>query len=258
VLKIPVRRCDPCPPEAPRGYKGDVMETNPAHTAFMLVDVYMPPRELGLVTFSQADYEAKGRIVRENIAPALATARKVGLPVVYVANSAPRIALEQSAFGKQLQAVGTDFLREFAEETVDPLEYQRGPSESLVYPDVIAPQPGDYYVRKHVYSGFYATRLESLLRNLDVTALIGVGFRLDACLGLTLMDAHYRNLQVILLRDCTIACDAPEEQAARTFTKRMILWHETLIGPTSTSAEFVAACERAPLGSEILGLAHDP
>lgn len=245
MLEIPVRCYRPYPPEAPLGYEPGIVKADPVHTAFLLVDVYLPSPGRGLETLSRADYEAKRRIVAEHIVPALAAARGMGLAIVYVANSAPRIAVERSTFGRHLAAVGTNFALEFAEESVDPLEYQRGPVMCLSYSDEIAPQQGDYYVRKHTYSGFYATRLEPLFRHLDVDTLVAVGFRLDGCLGSTLMDAHYRNYRVILLRDCTLACDTPEEQPSRAFTERMTLWHEVLIGPTSTSPDFVAACQRA-------------
>jgi len=249
-MRVPVRYYMPYPPESPLGHRRGVVKADPARTAFILVDAYLPPPPMGADTLSRADYQAKNDIARESIAPALAAARNAGLHIIYVANSAPLIAAERSAFGRHLRTSGSDPLTEFTEETVDPLEYRRGPAQSLVYPELIAPQASDYYIRKHVYSGFYATRLDTLLRNLRIDTLIAVGFRLDACLGLTLMDAHYRNIQVILLRDCTIACDTPEEQVSRAFTKRMVLWHEVLIGPTSTSAQFVAACDRYRDGLE--------
>jgi nicotinamidase-related amidase len=244
MLRIPVRYYRPFPLENPLGHEPGIVEADPAHTAFLLVDVYLPARlQGGLETLSREDYEAKKRIVLDHIAPALVAAREIGLPIAYVANSAPRIAVERSTFGAHLAAVGTDFLTEFAEESVDPLEYHQGPVMCLSYRDAIAPQPGDYYIRKHVYSGFYGTRLESLLRHLDIDTLVAVGFRLDACLGSTLMDASYRNFNVILLRDCTLACDTPDEQPSRAYTSRMTLWYETMIGPTSISAAFIAACQ---------------
>ena len=242
MLTLPVRYYRPYPPEAWLGHQEGAVQIDPARTAFLLVDVYLPPMGTALEVGSRADYDDKRRIYERLIAPALAAARRVRLPIIYVANSAPRIALEKAPFGKQLASAGTDFAREFAEDNVDPLEFHQGPRHMLVYPGAIAPQRGDYYVRKHAYSGFYATRLESLLRNLDVRTLVAVGIRLDGCLGTTLMDAHHRSFEVILLRDCTLACDTPEEQSTRAFTQRMILWHEMLIGPTSTSEEFVAAC----------------
>jgi len=245
MLQISVRRCRACPPDAPLGHEPDSVEADPTRTAFLLVDVYLPPAELGPETLSGADYQAKERIIAERIAPALVAARKTGLAIVYVANSAPRIALERSAFGRHLETVGTDLAGEFAEENVDPLEYHSGPVSCLSYPEAIAPRRGDHYVRKHVYSGFYATRLEPLLRNLGTETLIAVGHRLDGCLGSTLMEALFRNFQAILLRDCTLACDLPDEQPSRSFTKRMVLWYEMMIGPTSTSSDFVTACRQA-------------
>lgn len=244
MIEIPARRYRPYPPEAPLGHEELALTIDPARSAFLVVDVYLPPQKVALNTLSHADFEAKDEIYRRRVPPALAAARQIGLPIVYVANSAPRIAMERSAFGRQLAAVDTHPDVEFAEETVDALEFHRGPVDSLVYPEPIAPQPGDYYIRKHAYSGFFATRLEVLLRNLDVRTLIAVGIRLDGCLGTTLMDAHHHGFDTILLRDCTLACDLPEEQATRSFTQRMILWYEIMIGPTSTSAQFAAACSR--------------
>lgn len=250
MLRIPVRYYRPFPPENPLGHEPGVVETDPAHTAFLLVDVYLPARpQASLETLSRSDYAVKERIVQDHIAPALAAAREIALPIAYVANSAPRIAVERSAFVAHLASVGTDFVKEFAEESVDPLEYHQGPVTCLSYRDAIAPQPGDYYVRKHVYSGFYGTRLEPLLRHLDIDTLVAVGFRLDACLGSTLMEASYRNFCVILLRDCTLACDTPDEQPSRAFTSRMTLWYETLIGPTSTSTAFIGACQAVDAAS---------
>src|SRR5215207_8349012 len=44
---------------------------------------------------------SEGEIIRNGIRPALDAARAVGFPIVYVSNSAPRIAIQQSAYGEQ-------------------------------------------------------------------------------------------------------------------------------------------------------------
>jgi len=239
------------PPEEHLGYALDELPIHPAETAFVLVDVYLPDidrdvygasREEG-AALSLKDYQLWCDITLEHIGPALSAARGAGLPVIYVTNSGPRIALGRSEFAHKLcQSLGFEMEGAFTEDSVDPREYTHGPSDQLRFPEAVAPQPGDFYIRKHTYSGFFETRLESLLRNLRVRNLICVGFRLDACLMSTVLDALYRNFKVILLRDCTLASELPHEIDAMAFTQRMLLWFETLVGVTVDSKDFIAAC----------------
>ncbi len=78
---------------------------------------------------------SEGEIVRNAIRPALDAARAVGFPIVYVSNSAPRIALQQSAYGEQkwetLHVVKDEI---YAERNVDPLEYTLVPPMSSSIP----------------------------------------------------------------------------------------------------------------------------
>jgi len=231
---------------------------SPADTVFLLCDVY----GLGYDKGDQAvhsDWEGlvsaqstsrEGDIVRNAIRPALDAARAVGFPIVYVSNSAPRIALDRSAYGEQkwesLHVVKDEI---YAERNIDPLEYHRGPSNVLDYSEVIAPRAGDYYVRKHVHSAFFDTRLDTLLRNLGVRNLVCVGFALDVCLGNTMIDALWRNYRVLLLRDCTYAIEIPGIDAPGAWTDRWILYVECAIGSTATSAAWITSCQAA-LASE--------
>jgi ureidoacrylate peracid hydrolase len=231
-----------------------MLDLDPSETAFLLVDVYLPGLKESDAEESQEedrplsekDFRLWRDITIEHIGPALSAARTAGLPIIYVTNSGPRIAAGRSEFAHKLrQSLGFEVEDAFCEEPVDPLEYHQGLNDQLRFPEAVAPQPGDFYVRKHVYSGFHATRLESLIRNLGVHNLICVGFRLDACLMSTVLDALYRNLKVILLRDCTLASELPHEIDDITFTKRMLLWFEALVGVTVDSEDFIAACKYA-------------
>jgi len=239
------------PAEEHLGYAEEALVLDPSETAFLLVDVYLPggggeEDESGHgedAALSQKDYRLWRDITVEHIGPALAAARSAGLPVVYVTNSGPRIALARSQFARKLhQSLGFEAADAFREEAVDPREYHYGGVSQLCFPDAVAPQPGDYYIRKHVYSGFHATRLESLLRNLGIRNLVCVGFRLDACLMSTALDALFRNFNVILLRDCTLASELPHEIDDMAFTRRMLVWFEALVGVTVASRDFIAAC----------------
>ncbi len=213
-------------------------------TAVLAVDVYGHDESdvwSGLVSDESADQG--GAILTRNIAPALDAARSAGLPIIYAANSAPRIALDRSAYGEMKQdtlRVDQDVL--YGERGVDPLEYHAGDSTVLTYQDEIKPLATDYYIRKHVHSAFFDTRLDTLLRNLRIQNLVCLGFALDVCLGTTMIDAVWRNYRVVLLRDCTYAIELPGIDHDGSWTRRWITYVECCIGHTATSQDFIHAC----------------
>ena len=236
------------PSEAHLGYAEETVDLGLDETAFLLVDVYCagPQQPLMERTIGDKYMQLWYDITVQNIAPALRAARAIGLPIIYVNNSAPRVALEHSAFAEKLRkSLGSDMTQDFSEPMVDPREYHQGPAMQLQFPAAVEPQPGDHLVRKHCYSGFFDTRLDTLLRNLRVHNLICAGFVADACLFTTIADAVFRNYKVILLRDCTLASELPHEFEGLQHTQRMVLWIETIIGTTVTSEEFVQACDNS-------------
>lgn len=237
------------------GYTEVPLALTPAETAFLIVDVYGQFPEAGGRDQHGLEYMLGNEwdIVANRIRPAKDAAKRLGMPCVYVTNSAPRIALQRSSFGIQRQEnVGQTLEELFAESINDPLEYVAGNSTYIQHADVIKPEPDDYYVRKHVYSGFWDTRLDSLLRNLGIRNLVCAGFAADVCLLGTMIDALYRNYRILLLRDATQAIEIPEVDGTDgSFTRRIVLWAECHLGHTTTSHDWITACERAannPLG----------
>jgi ureidoacrylate peracid hydrolase len=185
------------------------------------------------------------RIIKTALLPALNAARAIKLPVIYLNNSAPKIGLRHSEFGKVLRRqLNTDMEHMFAEDEVDPKEYHYGASDHVKISKLLTPRENEYFVRKHVYSGFVGTRLDLLLRYLDIRNLFVVGFSADACLLTTIIDALWRNYKVVLLRDCTLANDLPEEQAGLLGTQRMVTLLESLYCVSVTSEEFIAAARQ--------------
>jgi len=232
------------------GYAYETVSLDPASTAFVLVDVY----GLG---FSEEDFdghacpslmgsfmfEKEKDIVCNHIKPALEAARSAGLPVIYISNSGPRIHIKGSELYKQLKRSFDIELDElFKEDNVDPLEYMYGENSFLKISKVLTPRPNEYFIRKYYYSGFYETRLDSLLRDLGVKSLVYVGFAADCCLHATMVDGLNRNYETILLRDCTLAVETPEEAESLVLTNRMIHWAEYYLGRTATAADFAKAC----------------
>ena len=250
------------PPENYSGYAYEDFTIEASQCAFLMVDVYglgfHPDDQTPLYLQSQehalaghrpalawlgsADHEE--RIVKQALVPSLMAARDIGLPVIYLNNSAPKIGLEQSEFGNVLKRqLNTDMEIIFAENEIDPKEYHYGTSDHVKISKLLTPRKGEYFIRKHVYSGFVGTRLDLLLRYLNIKALFAVGFSADACLLTTVIDALWHNYKVILLRDCTLANEMPEEQAELLFTKRMVRLLESLYCVSITSQEFIESAK---------------
>ncbi len=61
--------------------------------------------------------------------------------------------------------------------------------------------PADYTVEKVAYSAFYQTRLEYILRALDIDTLIIGGIVTNGGVASTVRDAHLRNIHTVLLSD---------------------------------------------------------
>jgi nicotinamidase-related amidase len=218
-------------PSRPAGYATESLSLDPTTTALLLIDVYhgMQGDEDIEGVFGSAGEQWRQTVRR--IAVALETARSCGLPVVYTINSAPRIALERSEFGAHFRrSWGSDFTHAFREGGVDSREYHDGRPGPLIFPSELEPRADEYYIRKHVYSAFFDTRLDTLLRNLGIHTLVAAGFWADICMLATSLDAFYRNYRVIWLRDGTLG---DEEWA--------ICWFENAIGYSVTTGEFAAA-----------------
>jgi ureidoacrylate peracid hydrolase len=56
----------------------------------------------------------------------------------------------------------------------------------------------------------------------------------------------YRNYRIVLLRDCTAAMEYHDTMADQTITRFIVRHVEAFLGYTSTSADFVRACQQLP------------
>ncbi|MCA1952606.1 MAG: cysteine hydrolase, partial [Hyphomicrobiales bacterium] len=66
---------------------------------------------------------------------------------------------------------------------------------------VEALQPVDVVIEKIAYSAFYMTRLEWVLRRLDITRLILCGIVTNGGIASTARDAHVRDFEVVVCAD---------------------------------------------------------
>lgn len=98
--------------------------------------------------------------------------------------------------------------------------------------------PADYTIEKVAYSAFYQTRLEYILRALDIDTLIVGGIVTNGGVASTLRDAHLRNIETIMLSDGCAAFRQDVHDA--TLLSLGTVTH------VMTSAETVALLEAAP------------
>jgi nicotinamidase-related amidase len=208
-----------------------------AQTALLLVDVYYDDQENGRWGPPDDPFTATFLAMESAIGAALEAVRGVGMYVVYATNSSPRVGIERSAFGRHFRrAWDDDFNTAFAEGGVDKREFHQGHRDvPLRFPERLTPRSDDVYIRKHAYSAFYATRLDTALRNMGIRTLICCGLWANVCLAATSLDALYRNYDVIWLRDGTLA--------GSQSTAQWVAWFEEIIGFSVSSDDLVAACK---------------
>lgn len=66
----------------------------------------------------------------------------------------------------------------------------------------LKPHKGDYIIRKSTYSGFYKTRLDALLRKLEIKNLRFTGCVTNICILYTASDAVLRGYDVTVKKNC--------------------------------------------------------
>lgn len=80
--------------------------------------------------------------------------------------------------------------------------------------DELTPEPSDFLVVKHRYSGFYGTDLEVLLSSLFITAVVLCGVTTNICVETTARDAAQRNYRTYVVRDATAEVDPAKHDHA--------------------------------------------
>jgi nicotinamidase-related amidase len=116
-------------------------------------------------------------------------------------------------------------------------------SEGARIVDEVKPEAGDYSLKKRRYSGFYATGLDSLLRELEVETVVLTGLLTNICIQHTAADAFFRGYRVLVPRDCV---EAPSDEAQETSLRYM---QEMYGAEITTSEKFIIGFgkgERSP------------
>lgn len=136
-----------------------------------------------------------------NLAELKRRAKSENVPVIYVNDN---FGKWRSDFHSQLEHVVDD-------ETL---------GKSIA--ELLAPDPDDYFVLKAKHSGFYHTQLDLLIAYLWTRTLILTGFTTDICVLFTASDAHMRDLNVIVPKDCVAATDERDHERTLEHMARVL------------------------------------
>jgi len=88
--------------------------------------------------------------------------------------------------------------------------------------ELLKPSADDYFVLKPKQSGFYSTTLDLLLDHLGACTLIMTGFTGDICVLFTAIDAHLRDYNLLLPRDCVVSQDKKENERVLEYMERVL------------------------------------
>lgn len=130
-----------------------------------------------------ASYIPAGSAILPNVKKLITSFREAKRPVIYTAHV-------HQPDGSDVGIMGWwwgDMIRE-------------GHPEAEIYSS-IAPQPGEKVIKKHRYSAFYNTDLETILRCGKIEDLVICGVMTNLCCESTARDAYYRDYRVFFMAD---------------------------------------------------------
>ena len=167
----------------------------------VVVDRIDPARAALLVVDMENDFVAEGapldtpaaRAMVPRLREALDACRTAGIRVVYTAHEHRRDGSDLGLFS-------------FTPPIASGRALVSGTPGVEIYPDV-APLPGEHIVRKHRFSGFFATDLDLLLRAWGMDTVIIAGATTENCCFSTARDALFRDYKVVFLSDATATFD---------------------------------------------------
>jgi biuret amidohydrolase len=195
---------------------------DPAHTALVLQEVQNgvvgSPSALPALAAAAA---AVGLI--ENCAQLARAARTAGVPVIHC-------TAETRADGRGANRNA----RLFMGVAKSPVKLAPG-SSGVQVPDAIGVEAGDLLLpRYHGLGPMTGTQLDSILRNLGVTTIVGVGVSVNIGMTNFAFDAVNRGYQMVMPRDAVAGVPADYANAVIDNTL-------TLVATMTTTSEILAA-----------------
>lgn len=97
----------------------------------------------------------------------------------------------------------------------------------------LAPLPGETVIYKPGKGAFYATNLEAILKQQNITHLLITGVTTEVCVQTTMREANDRGYECLMVEDCTESYFPQFKQA----TLEMVRAQGGIVGWTATAAQ---------------------
>ncbi|MCW2683806.1 MAG: isochorismatase [Blastococcus sp.] len=171
----------------------------------------------------------------------LATARAVGVPRFYVTVGSHRNGPYNGANDT------APWLRRITDISgiTDPSELghpQREIDQAIV--SSLAPEPGEVWVMKQRFSGFYETGLEIALRSAGVEALVICGVASYGCIYTSVLDANMRGFFAFVPADATMGANPRLHDAAMT-----LIGDKNVVDVATVNGAWTGAALKVPAGA---------
>lgn len=131
------------------------------------------------------------------LAATLDFCRDAGIKVVYTAHVHRRDGSDMGRY------------RDLYPPIAERVALVEGAEGAQIHP-AVTPAAGEHVIRKHRYSGFFATDLDLLLRGWGIDTVVISGATTENCCHATARDALYRDYRVAFLSDLTATFDYPD------------------------------------------------
>ncbi len=162
---------------------------DPAHTAIVVVDM-------------QNDFCAEGGYIHKNlgvdmsgngplagrIMSLVGAGREAGAMVVWIQANYERRYLSGQALAK------------LDEKGIDSVCCEGGTWGWDFFE--VTPEPGEWKIEKHTYSGFFGTELDRVLRFRGIRTLVMTGVATNVCVESTLRDGYFNGYYIVMPEDC--------------------------------------------------------
>ena len=178
------------------------MEQNTQHTALLVLDM-----QVGIL----GGFPGATALIAK-VAKAIAHARKINMPIIYVVvgfrKGAPEVSLSNKSFGAGKERFKSMDMEQFMK----------------VHPD-LAPHEGDVTVTKRRVSAFTGSDLEVILRAYGTQHLVLTGIATGGVVLSTLIEAADKDYRMTVVEDC---CADGDEEVHRVLTTKIFSKRATI------------------------------
>ena len=183
---------------------------DPRHAALILIDMQCDFVEDGGAFAGMGVDISMYPAIRPRLAGLLDAARRHGVLVVHVQNTALPGRLSDSPAQIRFNLR----MHQGARDGGPPLRYTVPGTPGHAFVPELAPLPDELVVAKYRSSAFWGTNLELLLRSNGIATVIVGGCTTEGCVESTARDAMFADHYVIIAEDCVGSDDRAQHDAS--------------------------------------------